>query len=158
MNSVTVSGYSKIYYLYYALVGISGVLIVGDLAFDYFKGDLDKHWYLLGIPKIIIGMYGLKGFGYAFGLLDPRFPEITIDDDGIRSNTEMDHSPKWKYLSRVELYKNRIEVEYATSYLSNQIKIPWSVRVRSANLKKLNDGLSGYCEKYDVEFSSKAKI
>lgn len=137
MNSVTVSGYSKVYNLYYALLGFSGVLILGDLAFDFFRGDPGKHWYLLGIPKLFIGIYGLKGFGYVFGLLDPRFPEITIDDDGIRSSTEMDYCPKWKYLSRVVLYKNRIEVEYATSHLSNQIKIPWSLRVRSEKMEAL---------------------
>jgi hypothetical protein len=138
--------------VYYAFIGICGFLILGDNLYDFFRGELSERWYL-DIPVVI---FAIIGGGYALGFMEPRMPEIIIDDEGIRSNKSgWDSSFTWEKLKLVELYKNKIQIQYAKTGLKNEIVIPYMIRGQSANLKKLNDGLSGYCEKNGVEFSSK---
>ena len=152
MKKVIITGNRKIFIVYYAFIGMCGILILGGHAYHFYIRELSERWYL-DIPIVILA---LIGGGYALGLMEPRVPEIIIDDEGIRSKKSVwDSSFTWEKLKQVELYKNKIQIQYAKTGLKNEIGIPWIIRVRSANLKLLNDGLSGYCEKYDVEFSSK---
>jgi len=151
MKKVIVTGNHKILIVYYAFLGICGFLVLGGHLYDFFTGELEERWYL-DIPIVIFALFA---GGYALGLMEPRIPEIIIDDEGIRSNKSgWDSSFAWEKLKQVELYKNKIQIQYAKTGLKNEIVIPYMIRGQSANLKKLRDGLSGYCEKNGVEFSS----
>jgi hypothetical protein len=152
MKKVIVSGNHKILIVYYAFIGICGFLILGDNLYDFFIGELEERWYL-DIPIVIFALFA---GGYALGLMEPRIPEIIIDDEGIRSNKSgWNSSFAWEKIKLVELYKNKIQIQYAKTGLKNEIAIPYMIRVWSANMEKLNDGLTEYCKKNGVEYSSK---
>jgi hypothetical protein len=152
MKKVIVSGNHRILIVYYAFIGICGFLILGDNLYDFFIGELEERWYL-DIPIIIFALFA---GGYALGLMEPRIPELIIDDEGIRSNKSgWNSSFAWEKIKLVELYKNKIQIQYAKTGLKNEIAIPYMIPVWSANMEKLNDGLTEYCEKNGVEYSSK---
>lgn len=152
MKKVIVTGNHKILIVYYAFLGICGFLVLGGHLYDFFAGELEERWYL-DIPIVILAFFA---GGYALGLMEPHMSEIIIDDEGIRSNKSgWDSSFTWEKLKLVELYKNKIQIQYAKTGLKNEIVIPYMIRGQSANLKKLNDGLSGFCEKHGVDFLSK---
>jgi hypothetical protein len=152
MEKVYVKGNYKILIAYYALLAFCGLLISGVHLYDFFTGDLDEMWYL-DMPTVILALFAV---GYALGFMNPYMTEIIIDDEGIRSNkSAWDSSFAWEKLKLVELHKNKIQIQYAKTGLKNEIVIPYMIHIQSANLKKLNDGLTEYCEKNGVEFSSK---
>jgi hypothetical protein len=152
MKKVIVSGNHRILIVYYAFIGICGFLILGDNLYDFFIGELEERWYL-DIPIVIFALFA---GGYALGLMEPRIPELIIDDEGIRSNKSgWNSSFAWEKIKLVELYKNKIQIQYAKTGLKNEIAIPYMIPVWSANMEKLNDGLTEYCEKNGVEYSSK---
>jgi len=156
MKEVFITGNLKILRVYYAILGICGAFILGGHTYNYFFGEMMEWWYLNAGVGLILA---LGGGGYALGVIKPRIPEIFISDEGIRSNkTAWDNSFRWKKLKHVELYKNKITVQYAETGLKNEIAIPYLIRLNSKNLQKLNNGLSGFCEKYELEFSSKLKF
>lgn len=140
---------------YFAILGIHGVLIISGHAYNYLDGEMMEYWILyLGTGLFL----AIAGGGYGLGLFNPISIEITVDDEGISSSKSIwDSSFKWSKLKNVTLYKNKIQIQYAESGLKNEIVIPYLLRIGTDNLQKLDEALSGFCEKYDVGFTSELK-
>jgi len=155
MESLKFTANYKILRIYYAIFGICGILIIGGHIYYYFAGEMMDMWFL----NLSVGLFmAIYGGGYASGLFKPIIPEIVVDDDGISSNkSAWDSSFKWDKLKNVTLYKNKIQVQYAGSGLKNEISIPYMIRLGTDNLQKLDHALSGFCEKYEVGFTSEVK-
>lgn len=153
VDDVIVTANKKLLVSYYAILGVCGALILGGHAYNYFYGDMMENWFLnftVGLAMVI------GGFGYAFEFFTVHIPEIHIDDKGIRSSKSIwDSSFNWEKLKKVELNKNRIEVQYANTGLKNSISIPYIIRLSSKNREVLNSGLSLFCDRHNVEFESK---
>jgi hypothetical protein len=155
MKEVVVTANYKMFRVFYAVLGICGLFILGGHAYNYFFGEMMERWF----QSFIIGfVFAIGGGVYALGLFKPRITEICISDEGIRSgNSVWDSTFKWETLRNVELHKNKIEVLYAKTGLKNEIVVPYFIRLSSKNLQILNRGLTGFCGKYDVGFSSNLK-
>jgi hypothetical protein len=156
VEEVVVTANKKVLRIYYAVLGICGALILGGHAYNYFFGDMMDDWHLnIGIGFIL----AIGGLGYTVGLFKPHLPKIYISDEGIRSSKSIwDSSFNWDKLKKVELHKNKIEVQYTDTGLRNNIPIPYIIRMSSKNRHELNSSLRAFCDKYNVEFDSEMNI
>tara|TARA_R100001143_G_scaffold63595_1_gene73198 strand:- start:7212 stop:7655 length:444 start_codon:yes stop_codon:yes gene_type:complete len=145
MKEIIITGNHKILRIWFTVLGICGVLILGGHTYNFFNGEMMERWYI----NLALGLLLTIGAGgYALGLINLRLPEIYLNDEGIRSSkTAWESSFKWEKLKHIELYKNKIEIQYVEPGLKNEIPIPYLIRLNSQNLQILNIGLTEFSKK-----------
>jgi len=140
---------------YSVFMALCGVIIIGGHAYYYAVGQLAGDWYF----SFYMGAFALViGAGYLSGYINPNIAEIVIDETGINSSKSLwDSSLKWDNLKKVELQKDRIQVQYSKTGLTNKIIIPLMIRFSSEKMQTLEKGLLERCSMEGVEFESNLK-
>jgi len=140
---------------YSVFMALCGVIIVGGHAYYYAVGQLTGDWYF----SFYMGAFALViGAGYLSGYINPNIAEIIINKNGIESSKSLwDSSLKWDKLKKVELQKDRIQVQYSKTGLTNKVIIPFMIRYNSEKMRTLEIGLSERCSMKGVEFESRLK-
>ena len=140
---------------YSIFVALCGLIIIGGHAYYYAVGQLAGDWYF----SFYMGTFALViGAGYLSGYINPNIAEIIINETEINSSKSLwDSSLKWEKLQKVELQKDRIQVQYSKTGLTNKMIIPLMIRFSLEKMQTLEIGLSERCSKEGVEFESKLK-
>ena len=155
MEEIKITGNHKMVRIYYAIYGICGALIIGDLIYSYLAGEMMDKWLLY----VSVGLYmSIYGVGYSSGLIKLNIPEIVVDDEGISpSESIWGRSFKWDKLKNVTLFNKKIQVQYAGAGLKIEIAIPYLIRLGTDNIEKLDSALTKFCGKYGVGFTSEVE-
>lgn len=111
--------------------------------------------WLLGfaLPDFLMGLLlGLALGGSLRLFFHPRFPSISIDEDGLSTqNTVWNQSFRWSELRDVTLHKNRISVKFQKTGAGDNIRIPFLMRRK---LPQLHEAISYHSSRAKVNFSS----